>query len=171
MTVDYKYSTFWPRFWAGWVDGLVFLPITLFDNYLSSPARTGVVLIVWAVFRYLSEWLYSVSLHSLRGQTVGKKSLDVKVMDVSEERIPTLRQSVLRDIGGIIAGACWLVYFGYLVIARKYVGDDSLLDQFPVKILLYANLGWFLLELVTMLTNSKRRALHDVIAGTVVVRV
>lgn len=29
---------------------------------------------------------------------------------------------------------------------------------------------WYFLELVTMLTNRKRRALHDFIAGTVVVR-
>jgi|KBSSwiStaDraftv2_1062776.scaffolds.fasta_scaffold128226_4 hypothetical protein len=29
---------------------------------------------------------------------------------------------------------------------------------------------WFLAEVLTMLTNAKRRALHDFIAGTVVVR-
>jgi uncharacterized RDD family membrane protein YckC len=30
--------------------------------------------------------------------------------------------------------------------------------------------AWFVLELLTMLTNNKRRALHDFIAGSVVVR-
>jgi len=29
---------------------------------------------------------------------------------------------------------------------------------------------WFLAEVLTMLTNEKRRALHDFIAGTVVIR-
>ena len=29
---------------------------------------------------------------------------------------------------------------------------------------------WFLLEFITLLTNDKRRAFHDYIAGTVVVR-
>lgn len=29
---------------------------------------------------------------------------------------------------------------------------------------------WFVAEVLTMLTNEKRRALHDFIAGTVVVR-
>ena len=38
----------------------------------------------------------------LRGQTVGKKSTHVKAMDLSEERIPSLRQAVLRDVGGIM---------------------------------------------------------------------
>jgi len=29
-----KYKTFGPRFWADFIDGLIFLPICLFDNYL-----------------------------------------------------------------------------------------------------------------------------------------
>jgi uncharacterized RDD family membrane protein YckC len=29
---------------------------------------------------------------------------------------------------------------------------------------------WFLLEIATMLTNEKRRAVHDFIAGSVVIR-
>jgi uncharacterized RDD family membrane protein YckC len=35
---------------------------------------------------------------------------------------------------------------------------------------LILQLGWLFVELATMLTNSKRRALHDFIGGTVVVR-
>ncbi len=30
--------------------------------------------------------------------------------------------------------------------------------------------GWWIAEIITMLTNEKRRAIHDYIAGTVVVR-
>jgi uncharacterized RDD family membrane protein YckC len=37
--------------------------------------------------------------------------------------------------------------------------------------MVYAGGLWFLAEVVTMLTNEKRRALHDWIAGSVVVRV
>jgi uncharacterized RDD family membrane protein YckC len=32
-------------------------------------------------------------------------------------------------------------------------------------------LAWFTLEIVTMLSNRKRRAVHDFIAGSVVMRV
>jgi len=38
-------------------------------------------------------------------------------------------------------------------------------------VLAFAGLGWFLLEVITMLTNSKRRAIHDLIAKTVVMKV
>jgi len=171
LTVDYKYSTFSPRFWAGFVDSLVFLPVNLLDKYLSSPARTAFVLIAWAVFSYPAYWIYSVSLHAYRGQTVGKKAQHVKVLDVSEQRIPSLKQALLRDIGAIVFSSCALVYFIYLVVTKNHGGSDSLANHWPLMVLGFANLGWFLLEIVTMLTNSKRRAFHDLIAGTVVVRV
>jgi uncharacterized RDD family membrane protein YckC len=37
-------------------------------------------------------------------------------------------------------------------------------------VLAWAGCAWYLLEVITMLTNDKRRAVHDFIAGTVVVR-
>ena len=141
------------------------------DSYLSSPARTAFVLIAWAVFSYPAYWIYSASLHAYRGQTVGKKAQHVKVMDVSEQRIPSLKQALLRDIGAIAFSRCGLAYFIYLVATKNYGGPDSLANHWPLMVLGFAKLGWFLLEIVTMLTNSKRRAFHDLIANTVIVRV
>ncbi len=166
-----KYKTFWPRFWAGFIDGLVFLPLSLFDDYLLSPARGPAILISWAIVSYTAYWLYSVLLHAHYGQTVGKRAMHVKVMDVSEERIPSLAQAFLRDIGYIILSIFSLLYFIYLVVAHKYVSGTEQINSLPGIILVCANLGWFLLEVTTMLMNSKRRAVHDLIAKTVVLRV
>jgi uncharacterized RDD family membrane protein YckC len=171
LAVEYRYSTFWPRFLAGFYDGFFFLPVTLFDNYLSSPARPVAVLIAWALFSYPAYWVYSVALHAYRGQTVGKKWMFIKVMDLSEHRIPSVRQALLRDIGAIIPNSLALIYFIYLVSTRTYTEPLGQSNHWPIIVLGSANLLWFFLEVVTMLTNSKRRALHDVIAGTVVVRV
>ena len=53
--------------------------------------------------------------------------------------------------------------------------QDPLLSESSIPTLSlwigWGGLVWSLLEIATMLTNSKRRALHDLIAGTVVVRV
>jgi uncharacterized RDD family membrane protein YckC len=166
-----KYKTFGPRFWAGFIDGLVFLPISLFDDYLSSPARGTVILISWGIISYTAYWLYSVLLHARYGQTLGKRAMHVKVMDISEERIPSLAQAFLRDIGYIAINTCSLFYFIYIVVAHKYVNGAEQINSLPVIILACASLGWFLLEVVTMLANSKRRAVHDLIAKTVVLRV
>jgi uncharacterized RDD family membrane protein YckC len=101
MVMD-RYETFRPRFWAGFIDGLIFLPISLFDRYLSSPSRGSLVLISWAIISYSAFWLYSVLLHARYGQTLGKRMMRVKVMDVSEERILSLGQALLRDSGYIL---------------------------------------------------------------------
>jgi uncharacterized RDD family membrane protein YckC len=166
-----KYQTVWQRFWAGFVDGLVFLPITLFDDYLSAPTRGPFILISWAIVSYSAYWLYSVSLHARYGQTLGKKAMHIKVMDAAEERIPSLAQAFLRDSGYIVVNVASMLYFIYVVISHRYVSGTEQINSLPGKVLAFASLGWFLLEIITMLMNSKRRALHDLIANTVVLKV
>lgn len=166
-----KYSTFGKRFLAGFVDGLVFIPVNFLDGYLSKPARGAAVLILWAVISYTTYWLYSVLMHARYGQTLGKMVADVEVLDQGESLLPTLGQAFLREIGYIMLNTGSLLYFIYLVSTGHYVGGpDQEVNTLPGTILSLGALGWFLLEVVTMFTNSKRRALHDFIAGTVVVR-
>ena len=166
-----QYKTFGKRFWAGFIDGLVLLPLSSFNDYLSAPARGPLILVTWAIFSYSAYWIYSVLLHARYGQTVGKRVMHVKVLDVSEERIPSLAQAFLRDSGWIIINISMLIYLVFLVLTHKYIHGTEQADTVPGQILAFAGLGWFVLEILTMLTNSKRRALHDLIAHTVVVRV
>lgn len=127
------------------------------------------MLVVWLAVRCTISWLYSILLHARYGQTLGKMVVGVKVLDVSEQRIPTLRQAFLRDSGYIILSALSLGYVIYLTATNQSLtGPDRLTP--PLQILAGAIFGWSLLEIITMLTNHKRRALHDWIAGTVVVR-
>lgn len=62
---------------------------------------------------------------------------------------------------GNVAHPPWLI-FGPLTLKKPMDFDND-------KIM-YSTFGWFGLEVVTMLTNNKRRALHDFIAGSVVIR-
>lgn len=170
MIVAYRYRTFWPRVLAGFIDSLIFLPVTILDRALSSPDRGSAVLITWAIFSYSAYWLYSVLLHARFGQTIGKRVTNVKVMNVSETTIPSFKQAFLRDVGYIAIDMLTLAYFIYLVLAQKYsTGQQQVENGLPGTILTIAGATWFFLEIVTMLTNEKRRALHDYIAGTVVV--
>ena len=82
-----------------------------------------------------------------------------------------MRQAFLRDAGYIVINASSLVYFIYIVVAQKYVTGTEQVNSLPEMILTFASFGWFLLEVMTMLTNSKRRAIHDLIAKTVVLKV
>jgi len=164
-----RYRTFRARFFAGFIDGLVFIPVSVCDTYLSEPARGSSVLITWAFISYTAYWLYSVLLHARSGQTLGKMAMKIRVLDISEERTPTLQQAFLRDIGYIILNCSSMFYFIYLVVAGKY-RTGAEINALPGIILGAAGLGWFLLEITSMFTNEKRRALHDYIAKTVVVQ-
>lgn len=163
-----KYSTFWARFWAGIVDGFVLCPLSLLDSYLSSPNRGSSLLITWTVISCSAYWIYSVAMIAKRGQTVGKRVAEIQVLDLTEGRIPTLRQAVLRDIGTIVSSSLLMLFTIYLIVAHRYAAELQSPSVF-LEILEFANGIWFLLEITTMFLNKKRRAFHDLIAGTVVV--
>lgn len=163
-----KYSTFWARFWAGIVDGFVLCPLSLLDSYLSSPNRGSSLLITWTVISCSAYWIYSVAMIAKRGQTVGKRVAGIQVLDLTEGRIPTLRQAVLRDIGTIVSSSLLMLFTIYLIAAHLYAAELQSPSVF-LEILEFANGIWFLLEITTMFLNKKRRAFHDLIAGTVVV--
>jgi uncharacterized RDD family membrane protein YckC len=164
-----RYSTFWPRLWAGIVDGLVFVPVGLLDLYLGAPERSQSVLIVWGVVSYSSYWLYGVILHAMFGQTLGKMVAGVRVLDLGEAGIPSLAQAFVRDIGYIILNCAAFLNFASLVFSGRYAHGTEVVGG-QAALLSAAGLGWSLLEVLTMLTNEKRRAIHDFIAGTVVVK-
>jgi uncharacterized RDD family membrane protein YckC len=114
-------------------------------------------------------WVYSVALHARYGQTLGKMASGVKVLDLSEQRLPSLGQAFMRDIGPVVLNSLALGWLIYLVSVGRYTSKDAA-DAGPSSILALAGAGWALLELGTMLASAKLRALHDYIAGTVVVR-
>jgi len=165
VVVQHKYRTFWPRFWAGWIDTFVFIPLFGVDWLVQQTTSAPVVLALWFVLYTLSFDIYSVALHTKYGQTLGKMAMRIKVLSVSETKL-SLRQALLRDIVPILLSSVSLVFWLPRILAGiKF--ELTWVDELS----LYGSLAWFVVELVTMLTNAKRRAVHDLIAGSVVVRV
>ena len=162
------YRTSWRRFWASMIDGVILWPFNLGDKYFLSADRTLWTILLWGSVSYSVYWVYSVLMHATFGQTIGKMFAGVQVLDLSESRIPTLKQALLRESPYVAASFASLVYFFTLAIAGTY-SPKALLEG-PGMLIAWASLLWLLLELITMLTNEKRRALHDLLAGTVVVR-
>ena len=162
-----KYRTGAKRIWAAIVDGIVFMPFLLVDRFLISPTTNEYAIITWVTFTIFIPIIYSIFLHYKYGQTIGKWVAGLKVIDISETNTITLRQSIWRDSFYLIVELLGFIYFLFMVI--KTGETQYLITEFndfagtPFLI-------WTLLELVTMLTNSKRRALHDFLAKTVVVR-
>ena len=144
------------------------MPFLLINQWLLRKTEDTSILIGWTILTAFLPLLYSVVLHYKYGQTIGKWVTGVKVVDVSETRTLTFKQSVLRDVfylGIEIVGLLYLAYLVFQTDKAEYLYNDyrTFADQ-PI-------LWWTFIELVTMLTNSKRRALHDLIAKSVVVRI
>jgi uncharacterized RDD family membrane protein YckC len=162
-----KYRTFWRRLIAGVIDGLLLAPIAWIDDTIYSSDPSTRLVVEWAIISHSAYWVYTVLMHGYYGQTVGKMITKVKVVDISESPI-SLRQAFLRD--SVYAGFSTIELILFL-IQKFFSGNvESSIMGSLTTLIWFANSGWFLAEFVTMLTNEKRRALHDFIAGTVVVR-
>lgn len=161
-----KYHTFWPRFWAPTIDVLVlWIPTSLipylFIKLLNFNANR--ILLVCYVAFFLN-YLYSIYFHWVNGATIGKITTKVKVVDAITEGPITMRQAIVRDLIPIIFAVILLVYrFFY------NSGNDSSVLIFSSTLGLI-HIVWYVAEILTMLTNQRRRAVHDFIAGTVVIR-
>lgn len=171
--VEKRYDTFWPRFGAGFLDGFVLVPVSLLEVFCkdhadSLPAATVACVVV---LHSLIFYAYSILMHWRFGQTVGKMLMGVRVISVREKRL-TLWQAFARDAVPFVLSMALLLGFYVPAILR---GMDINKPKDPVVVsavlaLGCISLGWLIAELVTMLTNARRRAVHDLIAGSVVVR-
>jgi uncharacterized RDD family membrane protein YckC len=162
-----KYQTGLKRLGAAIVDGIVFTPLLLVDQWLLGNTDNNSLVISWTIFTTFLSLFYSIFAHYKYGQTIGKWVAGIKVLDISETRTLTLRQSILRDSFYLVIEIIGLLYFTFLVLQTgktEYILNDyrSFADQ-PI-------LWWALIELISMLTNTKRRAVHDFLARSVVVR-
>lgn len=164
-----RYRTFWRRAGALVIDWLVlFIPALVLLLLFGRPLLEN------PAFRFPVEQslqyiglAYSILMHAWFGQTLGKMSTGVKIIDVSEERCIGFGQALLRDsvpLAFTVASTAYLLVFGYGEV-------QSGLAAVIADSMIYVALAWHLAELVTMLFNGKRRAVHDFLARSVVIRV
>jgi uncharacterized RDD family membrane protein YckC len=162
-----KYQTGVKRLWAAIVDGIVFSPLLLVEQWIYKTTSNGSILFAWATFVSFAPLIYSVVLHYKYGQTIGKWVATVKVLDFSETRTLTFRQAIFRDSFYLLVAIIGFVYYAVLLRQtddkQAVLADYSSFSDNPV-------FWWTMIELITMLTNAKRRAVHDFIAKSVVVR-
>lgn len=174
FSIYQKYSTFGPRFWTGSVDTCVMWPVGFLAGILLAlelPSAVGVVLVVAGNLAWL---FYTVIMHAKYGQTYGKMICKVRVVDFGTERPISFRQALLRE-GIPIAVSLGIVSYEIYAIGAGELSGAAVARGEIVKNPAFWVLAtlpglWFFAEVLTMLTNDKRRALHDIIAGTVVIR-
>jgi len=170
-----RYKTFWRRFWAGMADGVVFLPLIFISKAVWSHSDTVPVslLILFHVLQSLAGHAYKILLHGFFGQTIGKMLFKVKVIDASEEAPITLAQAFRRDVVPVIFMIMGLFTQVQAILRVRNPFGDPVVRPFGPLTWFMLSFGtlWFWSEFITMLTNKRRRAVHDLIAGSVVIRI
>ena len=161
-----KYDTFWKRWLASVIDGLVFLPLDVAVSIKENSTNTTAFLL-FSILHVFLFTLYVVIGHGRYGQTLGKKLMRIKVLNVRETGTIGYGRAFLRESPWFLAQMAGLVYL--IVTIQNSTGPFPFHHTYFDSIIDLISLVWWILEVATMLLNKKRRALHDLIAGSVVV--
>jgi hypothetical protein len=173
-TVKHSYAGFWVRSGSLFVDtginyallGLMYILVG--KQALDEGVSTGYALAIMAVNLYmLKRW----------GQSPGKMVMGIKIVTAADYQAIGWDRIFLRNIFDVLQSLgslskTILIAFGVFDINLKIAGNgflppDSIKymsDKFHVLFTF-----WLLSEVFVLLTNRRRRALHDFLAGTVVV--
>jgi uncharacterized RDD family membrane protein YckC len=113
-------------------------------------------------------------MHGRYGQTVGKMVTKARVVDFRTEGTISFGQAWFREG---IPMFLTLGLLGYQVsailtgsVSPSDIENGAAFAGKSFLLLMALPAAWYAAEVLTMLTNKKRRALHDFVAGTVVVR-
>lgn len=165
---NYKFKTGAKRFLAAIVDAIIFLPLFYLDTYIHANLTDKYLLIFWLIFFSGFSAFYTIFMHFKYGMTFGKMLTKIKVVNIDETKI-TLKQSFMRESVFLIIESICIIFFIFEIF-NSSLEVNKVLDGYQ-DLIGNISLGWILLELLTMLTNVKRRALHDYIAKTVVIKI
>ncbi|MBA3889804.1 MAG: RDD family protein [Gemmatimonadaceae bacterium] len=176
--MDLTYATFWDRLRAGVIDIIIFLPMLPLTLWGLDAGRTEAAIVYTA--NYAVYFVYAVLGHALFGQTIGKRIARIRVVDTGGARIGW-RRATRRSAVDIALGTLSIIaYIAVLqqISAAEFAALDYAATQARYDEIRpwwaagaeYLYWAWLASEIVSVLFNRRRRALHDFIAGTVVVR-
>lgn len=165
-----KFDTIGPRFLASIIDILIMIPVGIMASALTiiTPENSKLAFLSGNLVSLVSVFYY-ILMHARFGQTLGKMVLKVKVLDISERPI-TFTQAVIRSLPQMlpIVITASLSIFAITSPDMNEAQSNSLGIVSSGAYILYSI--WSIGDCVSALVTEKNRALHDLIAGTVVVK-
>lgn len=164
-----KYFTFWPRFWATVIDAIIFV-IILYVECLAFGVEYSSEDKFLQALNYVQLSIYAIFMHGFFGQTLGKMFMGVKVLSHDTEAKINIKQALRRESVSLALNISWVLIILVVAISFEVSGVISESLSYAVIGFGFLVIAWTLSEFVTMLFNDKRRALHDYIGKTVVVR-
>lgn len=174
------YAGFWRRLGALLIDTLVYTPIIILSFFIYTTSINWIipVLIIHTFFYFI----YTIFFHYKYGATLGKLAVGIRVTQPDSSKI-TFKQAFLRSSIDL-SFAVLLLIAELIALSNMDVSYfNSLPKEFEVRwdyvysdmssgyqIIQYISFIWVICETIVFLFNRRKRALHDFIAGTVVVK-
>ena len=115
--------------------------------------------------------VYAIFMHGFFGQTLGKMVMGVKVLNHDTETQINVLQALRRESVNLALNIVWVLLI--LTVAVSLESHGAISENLAFAVIGFGLLAlvWTVSEFVTMLFNDKRRAIHDCIGKTVVVRI
>lgn len=166
------YATFWNRFWALLIDGLVLLPLALVDLYNETTLKNSTLIVIVAlvglIYKPFCEFKY--------GATIGKKAIKILVVNKQFQN-PGLREAISRNIFDI-GERVFALIIALMVFNLPAFKNASSLNKYDTLENTVFNMNWYLfaifiivlVEIICLLSDKQKRSLHDRIGETFVVR-
>lgn len=173
-----KYAGFGSRFLAGLVDFLVFLPLMYINAWIQAHSYMGAIL--FTVPYFIIYAAYNIIFLGKWGQTLGKMAMRIKVTHLDGSNVG-YRTALLRHSVDLVFALASLIG---MIVAMRAAGPGvftpditflqrttMIVEQLPAFASISQTLSnvWIWSELIVLLFNRKRRAIHDFMAGTVVI--
>lgn len=172
-----KYASFWQRFAANWIDVFVLLGPFVAFSWLGSLSKTLALLCL--VPNGLLFWGYMWQMHARTGQTIGKRELGIRVVRVDGSRINQVDAFRRSSVDLVLATASiTLMALSLAGISEEELSrlgwiqqQERMQQTHPAfhQWLFYLGQVWVWSEVIVMLFNARRRAIHDYLGGTVVI--
>jgi uncharacterized RDD family membrane protein YckC len=172
-----RYAGFWPRLASLLLDGIIMMPLLALGLWGSTQFRLfDVYYFVPNIFFSLFYYVYLVRRF---GGTPGKLIVGIRIRKVNGEPVG-YREAFLRYLPDFILGtlASIALIIGLIHMTDAEYHSLAFMERTQRMVALapswyrpvqWIQNIWIWGELIVLLTNKKRRALHDFIAGTIVV--
>jgi len=170
---EIKFASFWSRFWAYFLDGLIiaafFLPVTYFNVIQwKLPVIFMISASMTIAYKPFMEYRFSA--------TFGKMALGIKVVGLNFERV-TLKEVLSRVSFYIVPSILQQLYTLRIYFLPEFNSINSFIDYSKYASQSNAPIGWlevlvfilFILDCITFFRNEQNRFLHDIYAGTYVI--
>jgi uncharacterized RDD family membrane protein YckC len=173
---DKIYSGFWSRLGANLLDGLIIIPFSLAILFINS---FNIYIYIFTIIpNLLFAFWYHVFLTKKYGGTPGKLIVGIKIIKIDSSPIGW-KESFLRYIVTLFLSLVTIIF----IVTAIFSADTEIYNNLNwlQKNTYLANLAkinginiitniWFWSELIVLLFNKRKRAIHDFIAGTVVIK-